>query len=46
MMTIANSSSHDYGCVTVEVDRDGSTPTALEFASASIPDYLHLKTLQ
>ena len=44
MMTIANSSSHDYGCVTVEVDRDGSTPTALEFASASIPDYLHSKT--
>ena len=44
MMTIANSSSHDYGCVIVEVDRDGSTPTALEFASASIPDYLHSKT--
>ena len=44
MMTITNTSSHDYGCVTVEVDRDGSSPTALEFASSSIPDYLHSKT--
>jgi len=44
MMTIVNTSSFDYGCVTVEVDRDGSTPNALEFASAPVVDYLHSKT--
>ncbi len=44
MMTIANTSAHDYGCVTVEVDRDGSTPTALQFASTNTADYLHSKT--
>lgn len=44
MLTIENTSSFDYGCVTVEVDRDGTTPTALEFNSAAIPDYLHGKT--
>ena len=44
MMTIVNTSSFDYGCVTVEVDRDGSTPNALQFASAPVVDYLHSKT--
>jgi gliding motility-associated-like protein len=44
MLSIVNTSSFDYGCVTVDVDRDGSTPTALEFASASTADYLHSKT--
>lgn len=44
MMTLKNTSSFDYGCVTVEVDRDGSSPTAMQFASTSIPDYLHSKT--
>ncbi|CAG5083344.1 T9SS type B sorting domain-containing protein [Parvicella tangerina] len=44
MMSIVNTSSFDYGCVTVEVDRDGTTPTALEFASATVSDYLHGKT--
>ncbi|MCB9198099.1 MAG: gliding motility-associated C-terminal domain-containing protein [Flavobacteriales bacterium] len=46
MLSIVNTSSFDYGCVTVEVDRDGSTPTALEFASVSVPDYLHGKTFR
>lgn len=44
MMTIVNTSAHDYGCVTVEVDRDGTAPTALQFASVAVPDYLHGKT--
>jgi len=44
MMTIVNTSAFDYGCITVEVDRDGSTPSALEFASAPVADYLHSKT--
>ena len=44
MMSITNTSSHDYGCTTVDVDRDGSTPTALEFASANTADYLHSKS--
>ncbi len=44
MMTLENTSNHDYGCVTVEVDRDGSTPTALAFATNNTPDYLHSKT--
>jgi gliding motility-associated-like protein len=44
MVSLENTSSFDYGCVTVDVDRDGSSPTALEFASANVPDYLHSKT--
>ncbi len=44
MMTLENTSNHDYGCVTVEVDRDGSTPTALAFATNNTPDFLHSKT--
>jgi len=44
MTTLTNTSTWDYGCVTVEVDRDGSAPTATPFASAAIPDYLHSKT--
>lgn len=44
MLSLVNTSSFDYGCVTVEVDRDGTTPTALEFASAPVADYLHGKT--
>ncbi len=44
MMSLENTSTFDYGCVTVEVDRDGTNPTALAFASASTPDFLHSKT--
>lgn len=44
MVSLENTSSFDYGCVTVEVDRDGSSPTALEFASSNTSDYLHSKT--
>ncbi len=46
MMTLDNTSAHDYGCVTVEVDRDGSTPTAMEFASSSAADYIHSKSFK
>ena len=44
MMTLENTTAFDYGCVTVEVDRDGSTPTATEFNSSNVADYLHSKT--
>ncbi|MCB9187811.1 MAG: gliding motility-associated C-terminal domain-containing protein [Flavobacteriales bacterium] len=44
MISLENTSSFDYGCVTVEVDRDGTAPTALEFNSAAVADYLHGKT--
>lgn len=46
MLSIDNTSSFDYGCVTVEVDRDGTSPTALQFASTNVSDYLHGKTYQ
>lgn len=44
MMTLENTSSFDYGCVTVEVDGDGTTPTAVQFNSANVADYIHSKT--
>lgn len=42
MMSLENTSSWDYGCVTVEVDRDGTG--ASQFNSASAADFLHDKT--
>lgn len=44
MLTIANTTSFDYGCVAVEVDRDGSSPTTAAFASSNAADYIHSKT--
>ena len=44
MASIENTSSWDYGCVSLEVDRDGSNPTATVFNSNNAPDYLHSKT--
>jgi PKD repeat protein len=44
MLTIANNSSFDYGCVAVEVDRDGSSPTTVAFASSNAADYIHSKS--
>ncbi len=44
MLTIANTTSFDYGCVVVEVDRDGSTPTTAAFASTNAADYIHSKS--
>lgn len=46
MMKIQNNSSFDYGCVDVMVDRQGTTPTALAFASNNTPDYLMSKTFK
>lgn len=46
MMTITNTSSFDYGCVAVEVDRDGSTPTTVAFASSSAADFIHSKSFK
>lgn len=42
MMTLENTSSFDYGCVTVEVDRAGTS--ALQFNTTAPADYLHSKT--
>ena len=42
MMSIENTSSWDYGCVTVEVDRSGTSAT--EFNIANPTNYLHDKT--
>jgi hypothetical protein len=44
MASLENTSSWDYGCVSLEVDRDGSNPTATVFNSNTASDYLHSKT--
>jgi|GEM_PF-468482 len=44
MMTLENTSAFDYGCVTVEVDRQGTTPTAVQFNTTTPADFLHSKT--
>ena len=42
MMTLVNTSAFDYGCVTVEVDRSGTT--SAQFNTATPADYLASKT--
>lgn len=42
MMTLENTSAFDYGCVTVEVDRSGTT--AAQFNTTAPSDYLASKT--
>ncbi|MCF8371583.1 MAG: T9SS type A sorting domain-containing protein [Bacteroidales bacterium] len=44
MVSLTNTSLWDYGCVTVNVDRDGSNPTALPFTNNTLSDYLLSKT--
>lgn len=44
--TIENLSSHDFGCVTVSVDRQGVSPTTQAFASNNTNEYLFSKTLR
>ena len=44
MLSIHNTSAHDYGCTTVEVDRAGTA--ALEFASSSTSDFVSSKTFK
>ncbi|MDG1777058.1 MAG: T9SS type A sorting domain-containing protein [Crocinitomicaceae bacterium] len=44
MMSLENTSTFDYGCVTVEVDRNGIS--ALPFNTANSPDFLHSKTFK
>jgi len=46
MLTVSNTTSFDYGCVTVEVDRDGSSPTTVAFASSNAADYIHSKSFK
>ncbi|MCF8464616.1 MAG: T9SS type A sorting domain-containing protein [Flavobacteriales bacterium] len=44
MASIQNTSAWDYGCVSLEVDRAGTNPTATVFNSNAAADYLHSKT--
>lgn len=44
MASIHNTSNWDYGCVTMEVDRAGTNPTAVVFNSNTPVDYVHSKT--
>jgi len=44
MATIQNTADYDFGCLTVEVDRQGSAPTALAFASNLTAEYAMSKT--
>ncbi|MCF8460338.1 MAG: T9SS type A sorting domain-containing protein [Flavobacteriales bacterium] len=44
MASIQNTSAWDYGCVSLEVDRQGTNPTATVFNSNTAADYLHSKT--
>ncbi len=44
MLSVNNTSSFDYGCVTVEVDRPGTTPSAVQFNTTNTSDFLHSKT--
>jgi PKD repeat protein len=44
MLTVENTSAFDYGCVIVEVDRAGTTPSSVQFNTATAADYLHSKT--
>ncbi len=44
MASIQNTSSWDYGCVSLEVDRAGTNPMATVFNSNSAADFLHSKT--
>jgi len=46
MLTLQNTSTFNYGCVTVEVDRPGTSPTALQFNTTNTPDYLASKTFK
>ena len=46
IMQIENSGAWDYGCVTVEVDRDGTVPSALPFTTNNPADFLMSKTVK
>lgn len=46
MLSIQNTSNFDYGCVTVDVDRPGTSPSAVQFNTTSVPDYLASKTFR
>jgi PKD repeat protein len=44
MATLENSSSFDFNCVTMEVDRQGNAPTAVSFASNVTSEFAMSKT--
>ena len=46
MLTLTNNTSFDYGCTTVEVDRQGTTPTTHPFTSNNPLEYLMSKTFK
>ncbi|MEM6964143.1 MAG: 3-coathanger stack domain-containing protein [Bacteroidota bacterium] len=46
MLTLVNNSNFDYGCTTVEVDRQGTNPTTQAFSTNTPADYLMSKTFK
>ena len=46
MLTIQNTSSHDFGCTTVEVDRGGNPASALEFSTTNASEFVASKTFK
>jgi len=44
MLTIENTSSFDYGCTTVEIDRQGTPPTTHPFTSNTATEFLMSKS--
>ena len=46
MLTLTNNSSFDYGCTTVEVDRQGTNPTSHPFTTNNTAEYLMSKTFK
>ena len=46
MLSLNNTSTHDYGCTTVEVDRAGTNPSALQFSTANTDEYVASKTFK
>lgn len=46
MATVENMSDFDYGCTTVEIDRQGSNPTTHPFMSNAVAQHIMSKTLK
>lgn len=46
MLSLINNSNHDFGCTTVEVDRDGTPATAEEFNTTNTNEYVSSKTFK
>lgn len=46
MLSLINTSNHDFGCTTVEVDRAGTSPGALQFATTNANEFVSNKTFK